>query len=293
MKKSNGLKASIIDFRNFKNVPFDGPVPELYSNTYPRLSEGIQKTNQILKEEMKNPSNELKNTPAEFWDEIIKKAETLGIGLVGFAEVDENFIFLKNHASGNESIVLYDNAIVLGMEMRFDAIDTAPSPLSGLEAMRIYAELGIATSELTDFIRSKGYNAIACHPLGGPILYPAMAVKAKLGEIGKQGLLISKKYGPRQRLSLISTNASPLPEKSVESLGIADYCKKCGICSRKCPGGAILEEPLSKKNGIVTRIDNNKCFKYFYETSGCSICIKVCPFHKKGYSKIIDEKGRL
>jgi ferredoxin len=35
------------------------------------------------------------------------------------------------------------------------------------------------------------------------------------------------------------------------------------------------------------RIDQDKCIGYFYETEGCSICLKVCPFHQKGYERVI------
>ncbi|MFX1477892.1 MAG: 4Fe-4S dicluster domain-containing protein, partial [Promethearchaeota archaeon] len=158
-----------------------------------------------------------------------------------------------------------------------------PEPPAGLESLRIYAELGEATNRLADFIRSKGYRVIACHPLGGPILYPAMAVKAKLGKIGRQGLLITKQFGPRQRLSLISINAGPLPENQTKEIEIADFCNHCRWCINFCPVHAILEEPIIHENGTITRIDSDKCFEYFYKTTGCSICIEKCPFHKTGF----------
>ena len=230
---------------------------------------------------MKNLPDKVQSAPKELWEEVIEQAKILGIDLVGFAPVDENFIFKNDYVSGIE--VLYENAIVLGMEMDYEAIDTAPEPPAGLESLNIYAELGEATNKLTDFIRSKGYRAIGCHPLGGPILYPAMAVKAGLGKIGKQGLLITKKFGPRQRLSLISVNLTPLPEIVQETVDIEQYCKKCKRCVNLCPVSAIYNEPIIKENGSITRIDGEKCIEYFYKTTGCSVCIKECPFHKIGY----------
>ncbi|MFX1443266.1 MAG: 4Fe-4S dicluster domain-containing protein [Promethearchaeota archaeon] len=105
-------------------------------------------------------------------------------------------------------------------------------------------------------------------------------------EIRRQGLFITKKFGPRQRLSMIATNASPLPKMAEEDYQISEYCDKCGTCIKMCPVNAILEEPIEHEDGTVTRIDSNKCFPYFYENVGCSICIKVCPFHKVGYDKL-------
>jgi len=284
LKKSKGLKSEIIDNGKFNASLFIGQLKDSFLKILPKIGKGLQTASRGYRKELRSPVEEKKIAPQEFWDEIIEKAKTSGIELIGFAPVDENLIFEKDQTTKIES--LYNNAIVLGMEMNFDAIETAPEAPAGLEALRIYAELGIATNRLADYIRSRGYGAIACHPLGGPILYPAMAVKANMGEIGRQGLLITKKFGPRQRLSMIATNASPLPEITDEGNEISDYCDKCGTCIKMCPVNAILEEPIVHENGTISRIDAEKCFECFYENVGCSICIKVCPFHKIGYNKL-------
>ena len=38
---------------------------------------------------------------------------------------------------------------------------------------------------------------IACHPMGGPILFLVMAAKANMSSLGRHVLLITKEYGPR------------------------------------------------------------------------------------------------
>jgi len=281
LKRSKGLKSNVIDMTKFDISLFTGPLAEEAKKIIPRVFKSVQKARVIYKKEIKTPPNEISSAPKEFWEDVVKKAESLGIDLIGFAPVDENLIFKNDYVGGIE--ILYENAIVLGMEMDFKAIDNAPEPQAGLESLRIYAELGTATNTLTDFIRSKGYRAIACHPLGGPILYPAMAVKAKLGQIGRQGLLITKKFGPRQRLSMISINAGPLPDINNQEIDISSYCEKCRRCLSLCPVKAISDTPVINKNGTVTRIDSDKCFDYFYKTVGCSVCIETCPFHKIGY----------
>ena len=286
LKRSKGLKSRIIEFTHFNRdlTILDEDSRLKLSIVMKKVMEHVNKARKNYRLEKKNFATENKFAPNEFWDEVIKKAHELGIGLIGFASVDENLIFEIDYVGGID--VLYENAIVLGMEMDYNNIEDAPDFLAAYESMRIYAELGEATNKLADFIRSKGYRAIVCHPLGGPILYPPMAVKANLGEIGRNGLLVSKKYGPRQRLSMIATNAYPLPEIKHEELRITEYCEKCGICIKKCPANAILNKPI-KRNGLITHIDGSKCIEYFYKTLGCSICIKVCPFHKLGYEKVI------
>ncbi len=278
---SKGLKTKFIDNTKFKISSFKGDLAKNASKIIPKMFKGIQKARRDYKNEIKDLPQEIKTATEELWDEIIQMAKSLGIHLIGFAPIDENLIFENDYVGGIE--LLYENGIVLGMEMDYDAINTAPNPPAGLESLRIYAELGEATNKLTDFVRSKGYRAIACHPLGGPILYPAMAVKANMGKIGSQGLLITKKFGPRQRLSLISINAGPLPENKHEEFEISKFCEKCRRCINFCPVNAILDEPVVNENGTITRIDSEKCFEYFYETTGCSVCIEKCPFHKIGY----------
>ncbi len=67
--------------------------------------------------------------------------------------------------------------------------------------------------------------------------------------------------------------------------------EKCGICLKKCPANAILEVPIKKEQGNISRIDSDKCFEVFYKKTGCSICIKVCPFSKIGYDRVMTKKG--
>ena len=241
-----------------------------------RIGEGLRYAIDSRKLE---PSDKKVDVDTKFWNELKDYARSLGVGLIGFAPTKEEYIFQGYRLH-------YDHGIVLGMEMDFESIEEAPSGRAGFESMRVYAELGIATNKIADYLREKGYRAQACHPLGGQIIYPAMGVSANLGEIGQHGLLISPEFGPRQRLSLIATEAAPLPRIKRKGFGIEEYCKKCAACMKACPGNAILSEPIANQNGTTTRIDYSKCLQQFYSYTGCSLCIKVCPFNRIGYKKI-------
>jgi len=61
----------------------------------------------------------------------------------------------------------------------------------------------VATS-LAEFIRLLGHDAI---PAGNDMaLSIPLAVDAGLGELGRNGLLITKEFGPRLRLCKVFTN---------------------------------------------------------------------------------------
>jgi ferredoxin len=268
---------------NFPEYPKRGwTLPKILKiiNIFLRIAKSQRKIRRMYRQEMKHPPSEIQTAPAEFWSDVKEKAYSLGIGVLGFTEIEENFLFIDDRETKIKKF--YKNCIMLGMEMEFDAMDTAPNPPASVETMRVYAALGEATIALTRFIQAKGFRAFGCHPMGGPMLYPAMAVKAKLGKIGTQGILISKEFGPRQRLSSISINIGPVPESPSVLPRIVDFCERCRLCITECPVDAIYERPLLQSDGRLTRINADKCFPYFRKSHGCSICISVCPFHKKG-----------
>ncbi|MCE7747232.1 MAG: 4Fe-4S dicluster domain-containing protein, partial [Candidatus Heimdallarchaeota archaeon] len=64
---------------------------------------------------------------------------------------------------------------------------------------------------------------------------------------------------------------------------VRDYCEQCRRCIKNCPPGAIYETPIVHDTGRVTHIDNEKCFPYFGNNYGCTVCIKVCPFNRTDY----------
>ena len=60
------------------------------------------------------------------------------------------------------------------------------------------------------------------------------AVAAGLGEIGRNGIVLTPQFGPRQRFICLTTNAE-LPYDEVYR-GPA-LCRKCGRCFTACPAG--------------------------------------------------------
>lgn len=116
-----------------------------------------------------------------------------------------------------------------------------------------------------------------------PIREVAAAYNCGLGVVGKNGLLINKKYGSFVFVGEIVTNLEITP-----SLSISESCLNCHKCENACLGGAL-------KNG---RINKDKCLSHItqkkgeltpLETSlvkkgglvwGCDTCSDVCPLNK-------------
>ena len=228
----------------------------------------------------KNPSQPKTEAPPELIDDLEAYLLGLQASSVGYTRVPERWIF-QNKA------ILHTNAIVLSMEMDKPRIDTAPSQ-DGLEAvMEIYRDLGRIANKGADYLRQRGYSAHAGHPLMGLALYPPLAQMAGLGWMGANGLLITPEHGPRVRLATIFTSVENLPFSThSDNAWVEDFCAKCGICTRQCPVEAIYPEPIRHPNGQITWVDNERCFPYFSDYYGCSVCIKVCPFNNKSYDEI-------
>lgn len=226
----------------------------------------------------RNPAQPKNRASQDFIEEIKQFALQRGACMVGFTKLEPQYIF-------DHTAILYENAIVLAQEMDEDKIDLAPHFETELMVHKVYRELGEIANDMADFLRDKGFGAQSSVALRGTTVLPIMAQKANLGMVGRNGLLLTEKFGARIRLAAVYTSIDNLPFADSEinpNKWIRDYCDMCGICVRKCPPKALYEKPI-KRPGGETYVDNNKCFPYFHENSGCAVCIKVCPFSKPGF----------
>ena len=230
----------------------------------------------------KNPAEPKTLMPAAEIAELEAFAHAVGVDDLGYALLSETLVF-RNKA------ILHPNAIVLVMEMDKRRIDTSPSEQSFIAVHETYHHLGVASNKIAGYLRKRGYSAHAGHPLMGLALYPPLAQQAGLGWRGLHGLLITPRFGPRVRLAAVFTSIENLPfgqEKRNEHQWIEEYCTLCRRCATACPPQAILDLPREQDNGLITCVDTEKCFPYFMDHYGCSICIRVCPFQEQDYDKL-------
>jgi len=212
-------------------------------------------------------------------------AKTQGIDLVGFTTLEPSWVFpssnnwtyLQTHQP-----IKYNQVISLGMEMNHGVlnINHFPSAETLFEALQTYARLGEAVERVTEFVRELGYQARGHHPYAGDFLYSAHAVKAGLGQLGANGLVLTKKYGPRQRFAAITTDA---PIKVIEpcNLGVDDLCRKCMRCVDTCPTKALAPHKVNWRGSWKWKLNNKRCWPYFIANDGCGLCLLVCPWNRE------------
>ncbi len=113
-----------------------------------------------------------------------------------------------------------------------------------------------------------------------PVLERSYSAQAGLGWIGKNTLLLNRKFGSYLFLGEILTDVELAYDEPVDNL-----CKTCTSCLDACPVGA-LEEP-----GVLNA---NKCISYLTlehrsdftgkvdlhgYLAGCDLCQTVCPYN--------------
>jgi ferredoxin len=227
-----------------------------------------------------NPTNGKRQIDPKTLDELGRYAKSLGADQIGYSSVPQEWVF-------QETAIRYTQAIVLVMEMDKERMSRAPNLDTAVMVNETYNALGQVSNQVADWLRERGYAAHAGHPLGGMALYPPMAQAAGLGWRGINGLVITPQFGPRVRLAAVFTEIENYPVyDGDEHAWVLDFCESCRRCIRDCPPDAFYESPIHHENGLVTVLDNGKCFPYFMAYHGCSVCIKVCPFNQQDYDKI-------
>jgi epoxyqueuosine reductase QueG len=228
----------------------------------------------------RNPVEGKKEMDEGTLDALRDFAHISGADEIGFASVPREWVF-------QDTAIRYTQAIVLVMEMDRQRMALAPSPDTAVMVHETYNQLGQVANEIANWLRARGYAAHAGHPLGGMALYPPMAQAAGLGWRGISGLLITPRFGPRVRLAAVFTEIENLPAyDGDEHAWVLEFCDSCRRCIHDCPPGAFYDEPVHRDNGLVTVLDNDRCFPYFLTYHGCSVCIKVCPFNTNSYDRI-------
>ena len=227
-------------------------------------------------------------SPEEATTRIKGYATNIGADLVGIAEINPLWIYSHRgeifHENwedwGKEIPIDHKYAVVVAEEMSEDMIGPAPHTPSVMESMKNYAKGAYISTQLAAFIANLGYEATANHLRHYTAILPPLAVDAGLGEVGRLGYLMTKEFGPRIRLSAVTTNLPLIPDKPVD-IGVEDFCKFCKKCAVCCPSQSIPQDEEQKVvNGTLKwKLNDETCFGYWAKAgTDCCICMKVCPW---------------
>ncbi len=234
-----------------------------------------------------NPTKLPVSDPAQMSERIKKVARFYGADLVGICELDQRWVYshyfdLQTGAYG-ELDLPYKYAIVMGIRMDWKRLAQSPGFEASAATALGYSRMAEVAASLAKYIRALGYPAV---PSGNDTAQSIpLAIDAGLGELGRNGLLITPQFGPQQRICKVFTDLPLKPDQPID-FGIQRLCEGCNFCAHVCPARAIkfgerTTEPtsISNRTGILRwPVDVEKCYLFWQENGiDCANCVAVCP----------------
>ncbi|MFZ1731559.1 MAG: 4Fe-4S dicluster domain-containing protein [Bacteroidota bacterium] len=207
----------------------------------------------------------------------------LGAHSVGVTELLDEHCY--SHAGrgedyGREIVRTHRHAIAFTVEMDHEMVSAAPSGSIVMESSRQYLRSGTMAVQAAQFLRRLGWPARAHIDGKYEVICPLVARDAGLGEIGRMGLLMTPRLGPRVRIAVITTDAPLLPDNTAHDESVLDFCTQCRKCADACPGRAVPDGPRIDADGLARwQIDSDACFMVWNRFgTDCGRCVSVCPY---------------
>ncbi|MCH7802874.1 MAG: hypothetical protein IH937_02235 [Acidobacteria bacterium] len=235
-----------------------------------------------------NPQRTEVKNPARMSEIIKGVAEFLGADLVGVCKLNQAWVFTHrglriDHHKGvaGEPIKLnHKYAISMAVEMERFHYSNSPNFIDNAATGKGYLEAAKVAVTLAAWIREIGWPAKAHFLVDEEVIHIPIAVEAGLGELARNGNVITRKYGPRVRLGTVTTDL-PLALDSPVDIGVQAMCTDCNKCAINCPvqcipyGDKVIENNVEK-----WAVDNKKCMKFWVANrdrfNDCSRCFTTC-----------------
>jgi len=210
-------------------------------------------------------------------------AKKLGVVSIGITKMHDYHYYSnrgRGEAYGEKVIPKYKFGIAFTVEMDEELLATGPAGPSLMESAHQYVNSGVIAVQIAHFIRGMGFQARAHIDGNYELVAPLVARDAGLGELGRMGLLMTPKLGPRVRIAVITTNVPLHITPRIPDYTVHDFCNICKKCAIVCPSQAIQKTPITLVDGVERwRIDHEKCFGYWCQVgTDCGRCMSVCPY---------------
>ncbi len=180
------------------------------------------------------------------------------------------------------------NSVVVVLDNYYDGeVDPGPAPKVARYARGDdYHRVTRGRLEpLADLLRSRGATIAHTFADSGPVPERALALRAGLGWIGKNTMLIRPGAGSFFFIGTVFTDLALDRDVSVTT----DHCGSCTRCLDACPTGALVEPRI---------LDATRCISYLTIEQkrpipapiaarlegwvfGCDICNEVCPWNQR------------
>jgi epoxyqueuosine reductase QueG len=126
-----------------------------------------------------------------------------------------------------------------------------------------------------------GYSARANNVRNYQLIIPPIAIDAGIGELGRNGVVISEKYGNAIKMNVVTTDM-PVAHDNPVDIRVDEFCQECRICADYCPVNAIPRGEKTVTRGIRKwKINDAACYSYWRKCgTDCGICLAVCPWSR-------------
>ena len=213
---------------------------------------------------------------AEEWTEALDDFVQSGdCEMTGVTRLRPEWVF--DHQEANLPTV-----IMLAVQHDYEELRHVPETRGGKDVTRQYGRAAEVSKKVAAWLREQGWQADAVTgPMTGKILMIPPAIECGFGELGKHGSIINPEFGSAFRLGAVLTDA-PFATTPKREFGVDDFCSRCRVCENACPPIAIKPEKQTVRGVEKWYVDFDLCIPFFAETSGCAICIAVCPWSLPG-----------
>ncbi len=193
----------------------------------------------------------------ELWEQRIKDS---GADFVYFVD---SSMFPAEVTEGCSCVVLFGKAI---SKEYISALRDNQEP-KRKEVLNTERKMDNLAEKLASQLEAEGYKSIAKLKVGR-LPHKTVALRAGLGFIGKNNLLVTTQYGCALMLGKVLTTA---PFITMSEMPKEPQCGDCNICVNVCPTNALLDKTWSITTTRDEIIVRKRC-------TLCQKCMVLCPY---------------